>query len=455
MEADEFNYDKLSNIFRVKGKVKFDDKSEKIQIFSDRATYSKNKEVIITEGNSKAINENGLVITSDKLIHNKNLNTFEAVGNVKIVDPVKDYIIYAKKINYIKNEEKLISFGESEALIESKYNFKSSDLIFYRNKMELISNKYSTINDDDSTLYELAKFKYYLNDKVLKGEKVYVTTNLNQNDSDNFFFKNIFKKFKTKSFKASNTKILFHKNIFDKEREKFIDLENAKLNELFEDYYDENNPRLYGVSSEGDKDKTVVNKGVFTSCNNKDKSPAWCMESKKITHDKKKRQVIYKDTVLKMYDIPVFYFPKFFHPDPSVTRQSGFLKPELNESKILGTSFYLPYFHVISENKDLTLKPTIFDSNILMLQNEYRQENQNSSFIADLGITKGYQSSIQGSNRNNMTHLFSNYSSDLKLENFLKSELEISLEKTSNDTYLSLFDANIPETLIKPKSKNL
>ena len=134
------------------------------------------------------------------------------------------------------------------------------------------------------------------------------------------------------------------------------------------------------------------------------------MESQKITHDKKKRQVIYKDTVLKMYDIPVFYFPKFFHPDPSVTRQSGFLKPELNESKILGTSFYLPYFHVISENKDLTLKPTIFDSNILMLQNEYRQENQNSSFIADLGITKGYQSSIQGSNRNNMTHLFSNYS---------------------------------------------
>ena len=455
LEADEFDYDKLSNILIAKGKVKFDDKFKKIQIFSNKVTYSKNKEIIFTEGNSKAINENGLVITSDKLIHNKTLNTFEAIGNVKIVDPLKDYIIYAKKINYIKNEEKLISFGESEALIESKYNFKSSDLIFYRNKMELISNKYSTINDDNSTLYELAKFKYYLNDKVLKGEKVYVTTNLNQNDSDNFFFKNIFTNFKTKSFKASDTKILFHKNIFDKERKKFIDLENAKLNELFEDYYDENNPRLYGVSSEGNKDKTVVNKGVFTSCNNKDKSPAWCMESQKITHDKKKRQVIYKDTVLKMYDIPVFYFPKFFHPDPSVTRQSGFLKPELNESKILGTSFYLPYFHVISENKDLTLKPTIFDSNILMLQNEYRQENKNSSFIADFGLTKGYQSSIKGSNRNNMTHLFSNYTSDLKLENFLKSELEISLEKTSNDTYLSLFDANIPETLIKPKSKNL
>ena len=178
------------------------------------------------------------------------------------------------------------------------------------------------------------------------------------------------------------------------------------------------------------------------------------MESKKITHDKKKRQILYKDTVLKMFDVPVFYFPKFFHPDPSVIRQSGFLKPELNESKTLGTSFYLPYFHVISDNKDLTIKPTIFDSKIIMLQNEYRQQNENSSFIADLGLTNGYQSSIEGSNRNNMTHLFAKYKSDLKLENFSKSDLEISLEKTSNDTYLTLFDANIPETEIKPKSKS-
>ena len=105
MEADEFDYNKLSNILIVNGKVKFDDKYEKIQIFSDKATYSKNQQIIYTEGNSKAINENGLVITADKLIHNKILNIFEAIGNVKIVDPLKDYIIYAKKINYIKNEE--------------------------------------------------------------------------------------------------------------------------------------------------------------------------------------------------------------------------------------------------------------------------------------------------------------------------------------------------------------
>jgi LPS-assembly protein len=84
--------------------------------------------------------------------------------------------------------------------------------------------------------------------------------------------------------------------------------------------------------------------------------------------------------VIKIYDFPVFYFPKFFHPDPSVERQSGFLQPRINNSNILGSSLNVPYYHVISENKDITFKPTIFDSDIYMFQNEYRQENKKSSF---------------------------------------------------------------------------
>ena len=62
------------------------------------------------------------------------------------------------------------------------------------------------------------------------------------------------------------------------------------------------------------------------------------LKAKKIKHDKNKKQLIYENAILKIYDIPVFYFPKFFHPDPTVKRQSGFLKPQLNNSNILGSS---------------------------------------------------------------------------------------------------------------------
>ena len=51
--------------------------------------------------------------------------------------------------------------------------------------------------------------------------------------------------------------------------------------------------------------------------------------SRKIRHNKSKKIIDYQNVWLKIYDIPVVYFPKFFHPDPTVKRQSGFLIPSL------------------------------------------------------------------------------------------------------------------------------
>ena len=47
-----------------------------------------------------------------------------------------------------------------------------------------------------------------------------------------------------------------------------------------------------------------------------------------------------------------------------------------------------------------------------MLQNEYRQENENSSLIVDFGYTDGYKSSLSNK-KNNISHLFANFEADL------------------------------------------
>ena len=39
---------------------------------------------------------------------------------------------------------------------------------------------------------------------------------------------------------------------------------------------------------------------------------------------KKKKRIEYKRAWLEIYDVPIAYFPYFFHPDPTVERQSGF-----------------------------------------------------------------------------------------------------------------------------------
>jgi LPS-assembly protein len=155
-----------------------------------------------------------------------------------------------------------------------------------------------------------------------------------------------------------------------------------------------------------------------------------------------------------VYDFPVLYFPKFTHPDPSVERRSGFLQPQLNDSDILGSSLYIPYFHTLSKNKDITFKPTVFDSEIFMFQNEYRQVNENSNFIANFGLTKGYQTLNEP--KNSIMNLFLKFTSQLKLDNFINSNLDLSIQKITKDTFLKIFDTNLIDINenVKPSDKN-
>ena len=216
----------------------------------------------------------------------------------------------------------------------------------------------------------------------------------------------------------------------------------------------ENDPRLFGVTSFKEGEITQVNKGIFTSCKKREGCPPWSIQAQKIIHDKKKKQLIYDNAFLKVYDFPIVYFPKFFHPDPTVKRQSGLLKPILNESETLGSSLQLPYFKILSTDRDITFRPNIFNNNIFMLQNEYREKTENSTLIADFAFTNGYKSSLSNKKKS-ISHLFAKYKSNLNLNNFISSKLNINLEKVTNDTYLKVFDGNLSEMAVRPDKNNL
>ena len=435
IEADQFKYDKISNILELTGDAKIIDIDENAIIYSQKITYFKNQELFESELGSKFINKE-FIINSDKMKYNKILNSINANGNVKIDDKKKKYKIYANDINYLRNVEKIFTKGKTRALINSEYDFNSYDVQLLRNENILSSKKKSTILDKKSKLYEIDSFEYNIESELLKAKNLYIVFDslVSSGESDNLKFDDGIFNLKDNSYIASKTEINLKKNSFDNT---------------------DNDPRLIGASSRSKNQITNVNKGIFTSCKKIDgKCPPWSIKAKKITHDKIKKQLIYDHAILNVYDKPVMYFPKFFHPDPTVERQSGFLRPQLNNSEILGTSIYMPYFHVISENKDFTFKPTWFDNDIYMLQNEYREENKNSSFIADFSVTKGYKSSLSD-NKNSISHLFAKYDLDLNLSNFDKSQLNFFLEKVTNDTYLKVFDTNLIDTPIKPSNPNM
>ena len=119
-----------------------------------------------------------------------------------------------------------------------------------------------------------------------------------------------------------------------------------------------------------------------------DKCPPWQLEAEEVNHNSKKKVINYKNAFLKIYDVPVCIFQKFFHPDPSVKRKSGFLIPTIKNSPNSQSYLNLPYFAAISQNKDITFTPRFYTDDKILLQSEYRQENKSSSHISDFSIFK-------------------------------------------------------------------
>ncbi len=387
---------------------------------------------IIGKNRGDIISENGVTVSADNFIYDKKQNILNANGNVIIIDNLKGYKILSNEIVYDKSKEIILSKGSSNAIFDSRFSIETKNLKFFRNNMIVNSNDQTTFKDEESkTLFDLKRFSFNIDKELLKGEKILVVIDYDLPQSDKLFFESSMFDLKNKSFIAKDIEIKFKKDMFDN-----LD----------------NDPRLKGISVSNKDNITVINKGIFTSCNeNGDDCPPWAISADKITHDKNKKLLIYDDALLKIYNVPILYFPKFFHPDPTVKRQSGLLRPQFNNSNILGTSFNIPYYHVIAENKDFTLRPTIFEDDLKMFQNEYRQANKNSSLSLDFGYVDSYKSSISNKKKS-ISHLFGNFDLDLNFDNFTNSKFFVSVQKVTNDTYLKIFDGNLFKNKLTPKN---
>ena len=447
--AENFFYNKLTNILEATGDVKYLDEASDVIITSDKVIYFKNNEKVYAIGNSKAVNKNN-TISASRLEYDKIQNVFKAKKNAVVNDFEKDTTIYSDEITYLKNNEEFFTKGKTKALIEKKYIFDSTNVSYLRNDEKISSQNKSSVEDDNGNIYKLDSFSYNIGKELLKGKIVNVLAKVDENKSDQYFFSEGFFNFKDKSHIAKDTRIKSHKDVFDNEN---------------------HDPRLYGSSSYSDEKKTVVNYGIFTSCKINDDCPPWSIKAEKITHDKIKRDMIYKNAILRIYDIPVLYLPKFFHPDPSVKRRDGFLQPQLNNSKTLGSSLYFPYFKTFGHDMDITFKPTLFEKlkknfknpkklkkegffqkEKYLLQSELRKQYQNSFLISDFGLLRDYKSIIDDKERN-VNHFFLDFTSDLKIPNYLDSRFEAQIERVNNDTYLKVFDNNLPDSSVMPENK--
>ena len=329
---------------------------------------------------------------------------------MKLIDLKSNNIINSNKIFYFKNEKKIFSKGETFVNLNNEYDIKSKNIFYYRDTMVIKSDEKSEIRDNLNNLLTLENFNFALSKKILRGNKV----SLLDFDMNQYYFEDVMINFNSNKIIGKDITAEFNNKYFGDQR---------------------NQPRLKGNKFEKNYNNLTIGKGSFTTCKRRDgKCPPWVIYSEEIEHDKKKKTISYKNAWLKLYDKPVFYFPKFFHPDPTVKRQSGFLMPQINNSLNLNSSFDIPYFKAISDNKDLTATPRFYSDKKILLQTEYRQANKNSDHIIDASFVT----------RDSKSHFFSNSITNLGLSNFDTSKLEINIEQTSGDTYLKKYKLKSP-----------
>ncbi len=355
----------------------------------------------------KIISNDGIEIRSNELIYNKEKNTLKVSGDVQIKDKRNNIITEGEEYIYYKNIEKLVSKGKTISLIQNKYTVESLDLIYERNLSKFHSQNKSNIIDQNNNNFSFDRFEFNINNNILKAKDLSLFDNLNNQYYLSFAVINL----EENKFLGSDIYIDFEDNLFGN---------------------NENNPRLKANSLISEKNETKVYKGSFTTCKeNNEKCPPWAMYADEIVHKKKERRIEYKNAWLKIYDKPVLYFPYFFHPDPTVKRQSGFLMPSFQSSNNYGTSVQIPYYKVISDRKDLTFSPRLFFDNEALIQTEYRQANKNSDFILDFSIFADKNST--------KNHFFGDISS--KNQN---KTLDFHIEQVNNDSYLKSQNINSP-----------
>jgi LPS-assembly protein len=135
-----------------------------------------------------------------------------------------------------------------------------------------------------------------------------------------------------------------------------------------------------------------LNRAIFTPCpicapDGRPHQPTWSIQAEKIIQDRDKKLVYYRNAVIKVLGVPVFYTPVFWHPDPSAERASGLLMPKASVSDRRGLSYEQPYLWQISPSQDLVISPQLNVKVNPFLNLDYRKRFHSGHLEARLGYT--------------------------------------------------------------------
>ena len=345
----------------------------------------------------------------------KNEKIYTISGNVIFENTKNQIILKSNKIIYNLEKNIVETFEDTKIEIEKIYFFNTSNITYDLKMKKISSNEKSFIEDSDLNKIEIKDFTLSFKENILKANDAKII----DKDLNHYQIEKLFYDLKQKRILGKDVSIN----------------EDNKLSK------DEYLPRAKGRSLVLEKDNMVLKKSIYTNCKKRDGCPPWSLKAEEVSHDKKNKIINYKNASFRFYDVPVIYFPKFFHPDPTVKRQSGFLAPSILTQN---TNSYLktPYFFALSESTDFTFSPRIYDNQENIYQGEYRKVTKNSNNIFDASIKNN--NFLASSGNSSRTHFFSKSTIQTNFDLFDYSKIDLQFQNVSNDKYLKTFDISSP-----------
>lgn len=197
--------------------------------------------------------------------------------------------------------------------------------------------------------------------------------------------------------------------------------------------------------------RTILRRAAYSPCevcaDGSGKQPLWQLKAVRVTHDKGKRRLYYKDAFLEFLGIPIFWTPYFSHPDPTVDRASGLLPLEMQTSRNLGFVAGIPYYHVFSDSIDATFTPVYTSREGFVLKSEYRQHVGFGQFKLDGSITRADRRDINNNiigGQETRGHIFAEGS----FQHSTNWRSKVNINYASDDTYLGRYEISNTDTLV-------
>jgi len=377
--------------------------------------------ILILVSLSFSFNSNAeeLDISAEEIIVENNGKLVIAKGSVVIIDDEGNEVI-TEKAEYNKLKDQLTTFKSSKIILKNGYDINSGGILYDNKNKVILAQEESNLTDFDGNFISVDMFEYLVEKNLFSSRGNIRIVDVNKNK---YFFKEMYIDTKSKKIVGSDIHVA-------------LDQTAAGLKK-------ENEPRFAANTAFISKENSNFSNGIFTTCKRRgEKCPPWTLQAKKVNHDMAKKTIYYENAVLKIYDVPIFYFPKFFHPDPTVKRQSGLLTPFFTDKKTVGSGLALPYYWAINNDKDLTFTPKIYTGHKSLFFTEYRQAFKRSYLQLDTSYSQGYSEPSANKMSGSRNHFFGRYDLDFSNDPSYYSKLSLKFERVSNDTYLKIHDIN-------------